>query len=133
LLTVRNPVVVAAPYTVTATLPGFASATRKLVVVLGQTLGVDFELRLAAKATEAVTVSAEAPRIEAKSSEIATNVSEKQLNQLPQDNRNFLNFANLAPGVRTATDENNKEIQAGAIPGFNTNVFIDVRATRTTS
>lgn len=114
-----------APYTVTATLPGFAPATRKLVVVLGQTLGLDFELTLAAKATEAVTVSAEAPRIESKSSEVATNVSEKQLNQLPQDNRNFLNFANLAPGVRTATDENNKEVLAGAIPGFNTNVFID--------
>ena len=114
-----------APYTVTATLPSFAPAVRKVVVVLGQTQGLDFELKLAAKAAESVTVSAEAPRIEAKSSEIATNVSEQQLQQLPQDNRNFLNFANLAPGVRTATDENNKEIQAGAVPGFNTNVFID--------
>ena len=113
------------PYTVTATLPSFAPAARKIVVVLGQTQGIDFELKLAAKAAEAVTVSAEAPRIEAKASEVATNISEQQLKQLPQDNRNFLNFANLAPGVRTATDENNKEIQAGAVPGFNTNVFID--------
>jgi len=113
------------PYTITATLPSFAPAVRKIVVVLGQTLGVDFELKLAARAGESVTVSAEAPHIETKSSEVATNVSEQQLRQLPQDDRNFLNFANLAPGVRTATDENNKEVLAGAIPGFNTNVFID--------
>jgi len=113
------------PYTVTATLPSFTPGTRKIRILLGQTQGVDFELKLAARAAEAVTVSAEAPHIETKSSEIATNVTEQQLRQLPQDDRNFLNFANLAPGVRTATDENNKEVLAGAIPGFNTNVFID--------
>jgi hypothetical protein len=113
------------PYTVTATLPSFTTATRKVRVLLGQTQGLDFELKLAARAAEAVTVSAAAPQIESKSSEVATNVTEQQLQQLPQDNRNFLNFTNLAPGVRTATDENNKEVLAGAIPGFNTNVFID--------
>src|SRR5437868_3655741 len=113
------------PYTVTATLPSFTTGTRKIRILHGQTQGVDFELKLAARASEAVTVSAEAHHIETKSSEIATNVTEQQLRQLPQDDRNFLNFANLAPGVRTATDENNKEVLAGAIPGFNTNVFID--------
>src|SRR4029077_676766 len=84
------------------------------------------EFALSLKATQEVTVSAEAPVIEAKQSEIATNVTEQQLRALRQDNRNFLNFANLAPGVRTPTDENNKEVLGGAIPGFNTNVFIDV-------
>jgi carboxypeptidase family protein len=112
------------PYTVTATLSGFSTETKKTRVLLGQTQGLDFELSLTAR-TEAVTVSGEAPVIEAKQSEVSTNVTEQQLKTLPQDNRNFLNFANLAPGVRTATDENNKEILGGAIPGFNTNVFID--------
>jgi len=110
-------------YTVKAELQGLGAETRKTVVLLGQTQGMDFLLSL--KAAQAVTVSAEAPVIEAKQSEIATNVTEQQLRALPQDNRNFLNFANLAPGVRTSTDENNKEVLGGAIPGFNTNVFID--------
>jgi hypothetical protein len=110
-------------YTVKAELQGLGAETRKTVVLLGQTQGMDFLLSL--KATQAVTVSAEAPVIEAKQSEISTNVTEQQLRALPQDNRNFLNFANLAPGVRTSTDENNKEVLGGAIPGFNTNVFID--------
>ena len=110
-------------YTVKVELQGVGTQTRKTVVLLGQTQGMEFALSL--KATQEVTVSAEAPVIEAKQSEIATNVSELQLRALPQDNRNFLNFANLAPGVRTSTDENNKEVLGGAIPGFNTNVFID--------
>src|SRR4029077_15356637 len=83
------------------------------------------EFALSLKATQEVTVTAAAPIVETKQSEIATNVTEQQLRVLPQDNRNFLNFANLAPGVRTSTDENNKEVLGGAIPGFNTNVFID--------
>ena len=110
-------------YTVKATLEGVGTETKKAVVLLGQTQGLDFLLSL--RATQEVTVTAAAPVVETKQSEIATNVTEQQLRVLPQDNRNFLNFANLAPGVRTATDENNKEIQAGAVPGFNTNVFID--------
>jgi hypothetical protein len=110
-------------YTVRVELQGVGAQTRKAVVLLGQTQGLEFALSL--KATQEVTVSAEAPVIEAKQSEIATNVTDLQLRALPQDNRNFLNFANLAPGVRTSTDENNKEVLGGAIPGFNTNVFID--------
>ena len=110
-------------YTVKVELQGVGAQTRKVVVLLGQTQGMEFALSL--KATQEVTVSAEAPVIEAKQSEIATNVTELQLRALPQDDRNFLNFANLAPGVRTSTDENNKEVLGGAIPGFNTNVFID--------
>ncbi|MFY9551203.1 MAG: TonB-dependent receptor [Thermoanaerobaculia bacterium] len=110
-------------YTVKASIETFGADTKKVVVLLGQTQGVDFLLSL--RASQNVTVTAEAPVIETKQSEIATNVTEQQLRVLPQDNRNFLNFANLAPGVRTATDENNKEVLGGAVPGFNTNVFID--------
>jgi hypothetical protein len=112
-------------YTVTASSQNFAPDVHKVVIGLGQTQGLDFDLRVAAKATEAVTVSAQAPLIETKSNEIATNVTEQQLQQLPQDNRNFLNFARLAPGVRYSDDPNRQEITAGANEAFNTNVFID--------
>ncbi len=110
-------------YAVKASLEGLGVDTKNVVVLLGQTQGLDFLLSV--RTTQDVTVTAAAPVIETRQSEISTNVTEEQLRVLPQDNRNFLNFANLAPGVRTATDENNKEIQGGAVPGFNTNVFID--------
>lgn len=110
-------------YSVKASLEGLGADSKNVVVLLGQTQGLDFLLSL--RASQDVTVTATAPVIETRQSEIATNVTEQQLRSLPQDNRNFLNFANLAPGVRTATDEEHKEVLGGALPGLNTNVFID--------
>jgi hypothetical protein len=110
-------------YTVTATLQGLATDTKKVRVLLGQTQGLDLTVR--ATAAAAVTVTAEAPLIETKSNEIATNVTEEQIRTLPQGNRNFLNFAALAPGVRISDDEYRKEVNAAGSEGFNTNVFID--------
>ena len=61
-----------------------------------------------------------------KTSQVATNITAEQIRNLPQNDRNFLNFAALAPGVRVnAGSETTKEVTAGALPGFNTNVFID--------
>ena len=41
------------------------------------------------------------------------------------EQRNFLNFAALAPGVRVSDNEFRKEFSAGALPSQNVNVFID--------
>jgi Carboxypeptidase regulatory-like domain/TonB dependent receptor-like, beta-barrel len=110
-------------YTVTATLQGLGSQTRKVRVLLGHTEVLDFEVRATAEA--AVTVTAEAPTIETRTNEIATNVTEEQIERLPQGNRNFLNFAALAPGIRISDNEERKEVNAAGAEGFNTNVFID--------
>lgn len=110
-------------YTVTASLQGLAPATRKARVLLGQTQALDLTVRATAEA--AVTVTASAPLIETKSNEIATNVTEEQIERLPQGNRNFLNFAALSPGVRVSDNEERKELNAAGAEGFNTNVFID--------
>ena len=113
------------PYTVTATLPSFTTGTKKTRVLLGQTQVLDFELKLSARAAEAITVTGEAPVVETATNEIATNVSEQQLRQLPQDNRNFLAFAALAPGVRYNDSPLSKTITAGAVESNNVTVFID--------
>ena len=44
-------------------------------------------------------------RCETETTEVATNVTQQQIENLPQNNRNFLNFAALAPGVRIDEDE----------------------------
>ncbi|MEP6802801.1 MAG: TonB-dependent receptor [Acidobacteriota bacterium] len=113
------------PYTVTATLPSFRTETRKVRVLLGETQSLDFRMILEARTSQAVTVTAEAPVIEAKSNEIATNVTEEQIRYLPQGSRNFLNFAELAPGVRISDNQLKKEINAAGAEGFTTNVIID--------
>ena len=63
--------------------------------------------------------------VETRTSQVATNVTEEQVRYLPQNTRNFLNFAALAPGLRVADNEFRKEITSGALPSQNTNVFID--------
>jgi outer membrane receptor for ferrienterochelin and colicin len=62
---------------------------------------------------------------EVRTSEIATGVSQHQINNLPQINRNFLNFAALAPGVRVTEGETERTISAGGQPAQAINVFID--------
>lgn len=120
-----NISLVPGPYSVVIALPSFATVTGKLRIQVGETQAFDVRMNLEARATAAVSVTAEAPIIETKSNEIATNVSEHQIENLPQGSRNFLNFAALAPGVRVSDDVNNKQVNAAGAEGFNTNVFID--------
>ena len=59
---------------------------------------------------------------------VATNVSRFQIENLPNGDRNFLNFAALAPGVTVSPPTlggKARQVQAGAINSDNTNTFID--------
>ncbi len=101
-------------YHVTA---GNASEDVSLPVGVTTTLDLD-----AAGATTTVTVVGR-PRRDVHTAEIATSVSQKQMENLPQNDRNFLNFAALAPGVSVSTG--NKTFQAGGVGPDQVNVFID--------
>ena len=114
------------PYTVTAGgATAFEEQKTALRLGVGQTIESNFEMK-PGKMSAAVAVSGvAAPEVELRSSEVATNVSLDQINNLPQATRNFLNFAALAPGVRLSHDELRQEISYGAQGATNTNVFID--------
>ncbi len=92
-----------------------------ITLSVGETTTLDLD---AATAT-ATTVTVVGRRKEVRTSEVATSVTQTQINSLPQLDRNFLNFAALAPGVSMSTDPNNKTFQAGATPASQVNVFID--------
>ncbi|CAN5148974.1 TonB-dependent receptor [soil metagenome] len=62
---------------------------------------------------------------EVRTPENATNVTTQQINTLPQISRNFLNFAALAPGVRTSTNDTEVTITAGGQRAESVNAFID--------
>ena len=116
-------------YQVTVRRIGFTPQARTVTIQVGQTL--DLALSTAATATQLTAVQVTgtaAPRVETRTSEVATNVTQEQINQLPTPSRNFLDLAALAPGVEVTPDRVNgasKTFQAGALPAQNINVFVD--------
>jgi outer membrane receptor protein involved in Fe transport len=112
-------------YDITVSMPQYKPAAKRMTVLVGQNIDLDFRLTADLVYAENVTVVGELA-VDVKTSQIATNITSEQIRTLPQNDRNFLNFAALAPGVRVnAGSETTKEVTSGALPGFNTNVFID--------
>lgn len=106
---------------------GYAPEARRLRLQIGQTLNLNFRLAATTVQLEEITVVS-APVTEMKTSEIATNVTPQQIEDLPSPSRNFLDLAALAPGVHVTEDMVNgqpKTFSSGALPAENINVFID--------
>lgn len=104
---------------------GFQETARAVRVQIGQTIDLDLQaVREAVAVTDEVVVTAER-LVDMRTSEVATNVSLEQIESLPQGNRNFLNFAALAPGVRINDRDTEKTFQAGALGANAVNVYID--------
>ncbi|MCL4812618.1 MAG: TonB-dependent receptor [Vicinamibacteraceae bacterium] len=112
-------------YEITVTMDQYKPAAKTVQVLLGQTPTVDFRITPDIIYTESVQVVGDSRIIETKTSQVTTNVTEEQVRYLPQNTRNFLNFAALAPNVRVSDNETRKEITSGALGSQNTNVFID--------
>lgn len=96
---------------------------------IGQTASIDLAIGAPAAAgdMQSVVITGNAGRRAVRSSEVGTSVSRKQIESLPQNSRNFLAFADLAPGVRFDTDSQTGyvKLQSGAQNQDNVNVFID--------
>ncbi|HYK06124.1 MAG TPA: carboxypeptidase regulatory-like domain-containing protein, partial [Thermoanaerobaculia bacterium] len=85
-------------YEVTAELDSFRPAmARGVVVNLG--VSVDVRLRLQVGVSETVTVTAEAPLVETTKSEVSSVVNETDIENLPVNGRNFIDFVLTTPGV----------------------------------
>jgi hypothetical protein len=112
-------------YAVTASLDKFKPRTQTVQALIGQTLTVNIQLSADLAYTEQVDVVAGAKAIETRSSQITTNVTDEQIRLLPQNSRNFLNFAGLAPGIRVTDGEFDKQVSAAGQSANQTNVFID--------
>lgn len=92
---------------------------QETTVLLGQTAVVDFTAPGAAD----IVVTGRVVRAE-RSPVVATNITPAQIENLPQNQRNFLSFAALAPGV-SVTRGGNAQVQAGATSASNVNVLLD--------
>lgn len=111
-------------YRIEATADG-GSASKVVVLRVGQTAALDLGLETQAQPIDTVTVVA-THLYEARTSEVASYITPKQIEMLPQNSRNFLAFADTVPGVQFATStDGSSEIRSGAQSANGVNVFID--------
>ena len=112
-------------YELTVQMLGFGNAQRTVRVLIGQTIEVDFALSEQAVQLQGIEVVT-TPVQETRTSEVATNVTRDQIENLPLRDRNFLNLAQLAPGVRAQqSGQTRRTFAAGALPSEAVNVFVD--------
>jgi outer membrane receptor for ferrienterochelin and colicin len=119
-------------YRVQVTSADGQTAEETVTLALGQvgTLNLDVAAASTAPATSGATelgdIVVTGRRVfEVRTPEVATNVTQQQINNLPQISRNFLNFAALAPGLRVREDDTERTISAGGQTAQAINVFID--------
>lgn len=88
-------------YELTVQNAGFAKYVQSgIALSVGQTATIDVTLKVAA-ATEVVSVTTEAPPVEPTRSETSQVIDNVQIQSLPTNGRQFVDFALLTPGVAT--------------------------------
>ncbi|QBE62600.1 TonB-dependent receptor [Pseudoduganella lutea] len=102
-------------------------ATDTVTLAVGQTSTLDLNTVAASGSQpQRIVITGSAQRRDVTTSEVGTSVSREQIERLPQVTRNFLSFADLAPGVRFDVDQSgNVTLRSGAQNQDNVNVFID--------
>jgi hypothetical protein len=113
----RFPYLKIGRYEIAVRLQGFAAATRLLSVTIGSAFELPVQLEVPRLDTS-VTVTAEAPVLEAARSQIAGTISQTEVSNLPMNGRNFLDLALLVPGVSpTNTASTQLFAETSAVPG----------------
>lgn len=105
---------------------GGKTSTQTVVLQVGQTATLDLNVGATqARDLESVVVSAER-LVEAKTSEVSNYISLKEIELLPQNSRNFLQFAETVPGMQFIQSANGQtELRSGAQSANGVNVYID--------
>ncbi|WP_043689860.1 TonB-dependent receptor [Luteimonas huabeiensis] len=108
------------------------TSSRTVTLQVGQTATLDLGVGGVAETgpqeatdMDAVVVTAQS-LVETRTSEVATYVTQKQIEALPQGTRNFLAFADTVPGIKFEQDAGgNTRLRSGAQNASAVNVFID--------
>ncbi len=104
-------------YRVTASSPGFASATRDVVLAVGESADVPLTLRVASL-EESVSVVGDRAVVDLARAQAAETVTPREVQALPLNGRNYLDLALLTTGVsRTNTGAAQRFAETSAVPG----------------
>jgi outer membrane receptor protein involved in Fe transport len=97
-------------YDVRSSLSGFKTEVKRgVVVTLGSTVQIAFQLAVAA-VEEEIVVTAESPIVETTNPSVTAAVSDQQIANLPLQGRDFTDFVALTPGALSGSPE---EIEGG--------------------
>lgn len=106
-------------YEARAMLQGFASAVQGgIVLTVAQQAGLNLVLKVGI-ASESITVTGESPLVEVRTSALSAVVTEKTIEELPLNGRNYITLATLQPGVVQFTE---KSGTLGATRGVQLNI-----------
>ena len=114
---------------------GLQPQPRRQTVGIGQVFQLDLMLGSVAARLGTVTVAA-TRAVHTRTSEVATNVTQAQIDALPTSDRDILGLASFTPGVRISgagAEGTTRTFRAGALDAGSINVFIDGASPRTTS
>ncbi|RMH15614.1 MAG: TonB-dependent receptor [Acidobacteria bacterium] len=112
-------------YRVTAALDGFATQVQDgIELTVGSVVSLTFQLPLSAVEQE-IVVTAEAPLIETSSTQNKVTVDRRTLDRLPNNNRNFLEFTKLTPGVSIVQGPDGDELTINGQKGIQNNISVD--------
>jgi hypothetical protein len=118
-----------ATYRIDVTAPSYKGSSKDVQVLVGQNLELNFRLTPDLVLMENITVLGEGTQVlvDTRTTEVSTNITQQQIENLPMNNRNFLAFAGLAPGVSFTrdTEGTGQTFSSGAQDAKQVNVFID--------
>ncbi|HYL11735.1 MAG TPA: TonB-dependent receptor [Terriglobales bacterium] len=104
-------------YEVRAAKVGFATEVLRVTLTVGGTVAANLVLRVAGR-TEQVSVMSQAMLVETASSQIQEPVLQTQISNLPINDRNFQQLANLIPGAAPAPSyDPTKRLYGGVVSG----------------
>ena len=113
----RFPFLRLGPYELHVAVPGFADVTQSLTLTVGSAFELPISLSVGGVDTS-LTVSGQAPMLEAARSQIAGTIPHVEVQNLPMNGRNFLDIALLVPGVSpTNTASTQLFAETSAVPG----------------
>lgn len=99
-------------YTVSVTAPGFQTTTINTVIRVGTATPGSFKLSVGASTTE-ISVEAGAVQVNTEQPGVSGVITQQQIDSLPINGRNFLDLAQLEPGVQLQNGNSFDPTKAG--------------------
>ncbi len=112
-------------YRVSVSRAGFSTAIRAgIELAVGQSVNLPITLKVSSVQAE-VLVTGDAPIVETTRAEGSTRVDAASIRGLPNNGRNFLDFALLTPGVSIVQGPDGAELTVNGQKGIQNNVSVD--------
>jgi hypothetical protein len=108
-------------YTISVTASGFQTVTRVVDVNVGQIANINFQMPLGSS-SQTVTVTEAPPLLQTENGNVATTMSERQVQEVPNPGNDLSFVAQTAPGVVMNTQSGFGNFAANGLPA-NSNLF----------